>query len=248
LLDTLSLGFFKKYQKISKVYYPIYRLIGWITLAGIYRSIYYSLVRRFPNNTVRLFLFMYLFLIVLFPFQRVTFYKYFPDHISDAKWFYYRSYDNLRKEETSISRASITSDVVSSEYLPLFIRYSVKHNEALDSICTDYTPTKSSIFVSGVQRRGFNDPFYAEEDADKLLACLSRLYDVYVNDSLYTDLDFYFYNHPNDGEKGLRTMIYTGDLPEGKNIICIRRRSLNEKNELYDRTYTTIPFWLESRE
>jgi len=206
LLDTLSLGFFKKYQKISKIYYPIYRLIGWITLAGIYRSIYYSLVNRFPNNAVRLFLFGFLFLIVLFPFQRITFYKYFPDHVSDAKWMQYRSYDNLRKEEASIGGASITSDIISGEYLPLFIRYSV------------------------------------------LLDCLSQLYNVYVNDSLYTDLDFYFYTHPNDGEKGLRTMIYTGNLPIGKNVIHIKRQSLNKEKKLDEKSYTEIPFWLESRE
>jgi len=248
LLDTLSLGFFKKYQKISKIYYPIYRLIGWITLAGIYRSIYYSLVNRFPKNTVRLLLFLFLFLIVLFPFQRVTFYKYFPDYISDAKWMSHRKYDNLREEKASINGASITSDVVSREYLPLFIRYSVKHNEVLDSLCTDYKPTKNSIFVSGIQKGGFRDPFYAEEDADKLLNCLSQLYNVYVNDSLYSDLDFYFYTHPNDGEKGLRTMIYTGDLSKGKNVIRIKRQSLNKEKGLYEKPYTEIPFWLESHE
>jgi len=247
-LDTLSLGIFKKNQKFSKIYYPIYRLIGWITLAGIYRSIYYSLVSRFPNNAVRLLLFLFLFLIVLFPFQRVTFYKYFPDYVSDAKWMSHHKYDNLRKEESSIVGASIASDIISSEYAPLFIRYSVKHNEVLDSLCTDYTPTKNSIFVSGIQNRGFRDPFYAEEDADKLLDCLSRLYNVYVNDSLQTDLDFYFYTHPNDGEKGLRTMIYTGNLPVGKNLIHIKRQSLNKKKKLYEKPYTQIPFWLESRE
>ena len=248
LLDTLSLGFFKKYQKISKIYYPIYRLIGWITLAGIYRSIYYSLVNRFPKNTVRLLLFLFLFLIILFPFQRVTFYKYFPDYTSDAKWMSHRKYDNLREKEASINKASITSDVVSSEYLPLFIRYSVKHNETLDSLCTDYKPTKSSIFVSGIQKGGFLDPFYKEEDADKLLGCLSQLYNVYINDSLQTDLDFYFYTHPNDGEKGLRTMIYTGNLPTGKNVVHIKRQSLNKEKKLQEKSYTEIPFWLESSE
>ena len=248
LLDTLSLGVFKKNQLISKIYYPIYRLLGWITFAGIYRSIYYSLVNRFPNNAVRLLLLGFLFLIVLFPFHRITFYKYFPDYTSDAKWMSHYEYDNLREEGTSIGRASIVSDVVSSEYLSLFIRYSVKHNEVLDSLCTDYTPTKNNIFVSGIQGGGFRDPFYAEEDADKLLNCLSRLYNVYVNDSLQIDLDFYFYTHPNNGEKGLRAMIYTGDFPAGKNVIRIKRQSLNRKKELYEVKLTEIPFWLESRE
>lgn len=246
-LDTLTLGFFKKYQKISKVYYPIYRFMGWITLAGIYRSIYYSLVSRFPKNTVRLLLFTSLFLIGLAPFHRITFYKYFPDDVSEAKEMGHNCYDNLRGEDIMIQNASITSDVVSSEYLSLFIRYDVEYNEALDSLCTDYTPTKNGIFISGI-RKGFGDPVYAEEDADKLLGCLSRLYNVHINDSLYTDLDFYFYIHPNKDEKGLRTMVYTGNLLRGKNVIRITRQSLNRKKELYEVKLIEIPFWLESRE
>ncbi len=247
-LDTLSLGFFKKYEKIARIYYPIYRFWGWITLAGIYRGIYYSLVSRFPKNIIRLLLFVFLFMIVLSQFSRITFYKYYPDYISGAKNIAHNCYDNLRGNEAKIWTASITSDVVDSDYLPLFIRYDVKSNEVLDSICTDYNPTKSSIFVSGIQKGGFRDPVYKEEDPDKLLDCLIRLYNVYVNDSLQTDLDFYFYTHPNDDEKGLRTMIYTGDLPTGKNTIGVKRQSLDKEKKLYERGVSTIPFWLQSRE
>jgi len=247
LIDTLTLGFFKKYQKIAKIYYPFYRLWGWVTLAGIYRSIYYSLANRFSKSTVGLLLFIFLFLIGLYPFHRITFYKYFPDYTSNAKMMSYSCYDNLRGDDGGIWTASIASDVVNAEYLPLFIRYSVKHNEVLDSLCTDYTPTKSSIFVSGIHK-GFRDPYYAEEDADKLLTCLSRLYSVYVDDSLYTDLEFFFYSYPNHKTHGLRTMIYTGDLPEGKNTIRIARKRLNDNKKIDEEDWTEIPFWLESRE
>jgi len=247
LIDTLTLGFFKKYQKIAKIYYPFYRLWGWVTLAGIYRSIYYSLANRFSKSTVGLLLFIFLFLIGLYPFHRITFYKYFPDYTSNAKMMSYSCYDNLRGDDGGIWTASIASDVVNAEYLPLFIRYSVKHNEVLDSLCTDYTPTKSSIFVSGIHK-GFRDPYYAEEDADKLLTCLSRLYSVYVDDSLYTDLEFFFYSYPNHKTHGLRTMIYTGNLPEGKNTIRIARKKLNDNKKIDEEDWTEIPFWLESRE
>lgn len=246
-LDTLSLGFFKKYQKISKIYYPVYRFLGWITLAGIYRSIYHSLVSRFPKNIVRLLLFLFLFVIALSPFHRITFYKYFPDHTSNAKMIWYSAYDNLRGENKKIGEASITSDIVNTEYLPLFIRYNVKDNEVLDSLCTDYTPTKSSIFVTGI-KRGLNDPYYAEEDADKLLDCLSQLYNVYVNDSLCIDLDVYFYSYPDHKTRGLRTMIYTGNLPVGKNTIRITKQQLNKKKKMYESDLAKIPFWLESRQ
>ena len=245
LIDTLSLGFFKKYKWLSKIYYPIYVFFGWITLSGIYRSIYYSLISRFSKRRIRLLLITFLFILIMYPFNRITFYKYFPDPNSDAKELASNCYDNLREKNARIWSASIPSDIVTGDYLPLFIRYNVDNNETIDSLCTSYTPTKESIWVSGFQRTGIKDPFYKEEDAEQLLACLSQLYSVSVNDSLWTDLDYYFYHHPNMNERGLRVMIDTQQLTKGKNIIDVGYKKLDNKKIMTERRLTRIPFWLE---
>lgn len=245
LVDTLSLGFFKKYDWLSKLYYPIYRFLGWITFASIYRSIYYSLISRFSKRNIRGLLIAFIFLLVMFPLNRVTFYKYFPDQGSDAKQMASNNYDELREEGARIWSASIPSEIIDSDYVPLFIRYDVDNNETIDTLCTDYTPTKSSYWVTGIDRGGIHDPYAKEEDPDKLLACLSQLYTVTINDSILTDLDFYYYAHPNLEEKGLRTMLYTKPLPKGKNIIKIKYQDLDKEKQLIEKTLTTIPFWLE---
>lgn len=244
-LDTLTLGFFKRYKWISKIYYPIYKFQGWITFSSIYRGIYYNLISRFPKNNIRLFLSTFILLGVLLPFQRITFYKYFPDHNSDAKEIGKNNYDDTRNEDDKIWGASIPSEIISNKYLPLFIRYNVKHNEVLDSLCTDYAPTKQSIFISGLRRDGFRDPYYPEDDPDKLLECLSSLYLVNINDSLYSDIEYYFYRHPNQEELGLRTMIPTHDLPRGKNVIHLQRKAIDKDKKFSEKTITKIPFWLE---
>ena len=182
----------------------------------------------------------------MMPFNRISFYKYFPDLNSDSKSIVSNRYDDLRKDDDKIWSATIPSEVISTSYFPLFIRYSVKHNEVLDSLCTDYAPTKQSIWVTGVfNNGGLNDPYYPEEDSEKLLDCLSRLYTVQINDSTYQDLDFYFYNQGFRKEKGLRTMIYTGDLPKGKNTITLNRYQLNKENKLEEKRFAQFPFWLE---
>jgi len=103
----------------------------------------------------------------------------------------------------------------------------------LVSLCTNYSPTKQSIWITGVYNNGgLIDPYYPEEDPDKLLESLSKLYTVQVNDSTYQDLDFYFYDQSFRKEKGLRTKIYTGDLPNGKNTITLNRYRLSQENKL----------------
>lgn len=245
LLDTLTLGFFKRYKWISKAYYPIYKFLGWITLSGIYRSIYYNLISRFPKNNIRLFLGAFIFIGIMVPFNRISFYKYFPDDTSDAKTLASNCYDDTRKKGAKIWSLSLPSEVVDKSFMPLFIRYNIHHNEVLDSLCTDYTPTKTSIWVSGFSRNGFRDPYLAEEDPDKLLDCLSQLYNVYINDSLYTELDYYFYTHPNSSEKGLRTIIDTRDLPKGKNTIFVKRKSFDDDMKITEKGINKIRFWLE---
>lgn len=81
-IDTLSLGFFKRYKWISKIYFPIYRVIGVITMAGIYRSIYYSLINRFSKNKIRLALGVYLIMFFLIPFFKFDQYIFYPDNSS----------------------------------------------------------------------------------------------------------------------------------------------------------------------
>lgn len=243
-LDTLTLGFFKRYNWISKIYYPIYRFLGWITLSGIYRNIYYNLISRFSKNTIRLFLGFSIFVGIMYPFNRISFYKYFPDFGSDAKSICSNCYDDTRRENAKIWSLSIPSEVINQSYIPLFIRYDVSHNEVLDSLCIDYTPSKTSIWVSGFAN-GITDPYYAEKDPDKLLDCLSELYNVYINDSLYTQLDYFFYTHPNSEEKGLRTMIDTRDLPKGKNSIFVKRKAVDDNMKITERGINQIYFWLE---
>jgi len=249
LLDTLSLGFFKKYNWLSKLYYPFYKFWGWITMAGIYRSIYYNLVSRFPKNNIRFLLIISIFLLSMYPSNRITFYKYYPDRSAEhIKVMTNRFYDDIREADRDIYKASIPSEVIKEAYFPLFIKYSVKHNEVIDSLCTNYTATKTSIWVTGIKfNKGIriNDPYDKEEEVEKLLNCLSSLYEVSINDSTYTNIDYYFYRHPNDGELGIKTMIDARNLPKGKNTITIKRHFLTEDKEIDLQNYVTIPFWLE---
>ncbi|MEM6966996.1 MAG: hypothetical protein AAF573_19700, partial [Bacteroidota bacterium] len=79
-IDTLTIGIFKRYKWTSKLFFPIYKFIGWITLAKIYRSIYYSLASRFSKGAIRFGLTVYLLLFTFIPFFKFDQYIYYPDN------------------------------------------------------------------------------------------------------------------------------------------------------------------------
>lgn len=245
-VDTLTSGLLKKNSLLSRVYYPFYIFFNFITLSFVYQTIYYLLISRFSKWKFGLFLFVYLFAIFNFPFFRVTDYFFYPDSRNDAQ-FYQSVYDNLREEDRYIGRASIPQDVTHQRFIPLFINYQVKNNPAIEYLCDDYTPSKTSSFISGITfDKGLqvNDPIIEEADAKALLRCLARSYNLYLNDSLLTQQQFYYFEHSNKGEKGLRTVIDTKHLESGQHHIQINQWEL-KKDSLTEENYITIPFWLE---
>ncbi|MEP3390101.1 MAG: hypothetical protein ABJO02_18050, partial [Reichenbachiella sp.] len=76
-----------------------------------------------------------------------------------------------------------------------------------------------------------------------ILTCLSGLFQISINDSIYQDLNFRFYNHPNKNQKGLITVIPTTEFMIGENVLDIKKVRLDsvQNKKLYD--LATIPFW-----
>lgn len=246
-IDTLSLGFFKRYKWVSKIYFPIYRVIGVITMAEVYRSIYYSLISRFSKNKIRIALGGYLILFFLLPFFKFDQYIFYPDNSGE---FEIRSnnYDDLREDGKFIRRASIPSQIVKGKLLPLFIRYRVKENTTLRKICEDFSPEKTDGLNSGISLKNGNlrvsDPFVNEENPQNALGCLKKFYSVSIDSNL-VDSEFYFYTHPNRTERGIFTMLQTDTLINGKHDIFISKKTINKKEEIIEEDFAKITFWKE---
>lgn len=245
MIDTLSLGFFKKYSRLSKLYYPIYKIMGVVTLAGLYRSIYYSLISRYSKNKIRIALILYLSIIVLVSFFEYDQYIYYPDNGGEFK-LTDGVYDDQRPDGIPIYAATIPSRVIEESYLPLFIRYRPIDNIPLEKFCTEFKPKKGggikggSLFSANLDltTRGV-----MEDNPGKALDCLADFYTVSI-DSVPLKSDYYMYRHPNSEERGITTMIDIDTLPRGKHIISIKRKWVT-RGEMVDYDYVTIPFWKE---
>lgn len=245
MIDTLSLGFFKKFKRLSKIYYPIYKFVGIVTLAGLYRSIYYSLISRFSKNKIRIALIVYILIIVLTSFFEYDQYIYYPDNGIEFK-LNDIVYDDERPDGLNIWAASIPSRLIKDSYLPLFIRYRPMDNEALQMFCTDFVPKKAGGIKSGnlfssnldLTSRGI-----MENNPGNALECLADFYSVTI-DSMELKSDYYMYRHPNKEERGIAKMIDIDTLQRGKHIITVKRKWITN-GKLVDYEYVSIPFWKE---
>lgn len=250
VIDYLTLGFFKKYKWISKIYYPFYRFYGFITLAVISKSIYYYLISKFSKRRIRIVYLLALVVIIFNWLTKFDQYQFYPQK-SENLVLATNQYDNLRSSEKYIAGASIHSNIVKDGFLQLFVRYNPRDNELIKSNCPDFDPIKNDgwNWSMKVDRSDgnflLNDQNFDEQDKDKLLDCMSSFYQVSINDSIYSELKYYYYSHPSKEQKGLLTMINSSGFNKGENLIKIKKVSIDEDGERIEDDFTQIPFWYQ---
>ena len=250
LIDFFTLGFFKKFRRISRLYYPIYRFYGIITISGITKSIYYYLISKFSKKRIRmLYLILGAFILVSW-FVEFDQYQYFPED-ENIVLLSTNVYEDQRQADGFVNSASIQSQIVSDPYIKLFLRYSPSDNDDLAGICPDFVPLKNDGINAAYSFRlidgnlNIGDTDYSEEDHRAMLDCLRSLYEVTVNDSLYSELNFYFYRHPARKQKGLFTMIPVQHLEHGEHVLGIKKLKFEESDSTsFAMDFVSIPFWL----
>ncbi|MEP4094974.1 hypothetical protein [Reichenbachiella sp.] len=252
MTDYFTLGFFKKIKWFSRVYYPFYRLYNVITLSVLSRSIYYYMISKFSKRKIRLvyaiagFL---LFFSLIFKFDQ---HQYYPGK-KDALSMSANYYDNLRPKDDYISHASISSDFIEKPHFKLFLRYDARDNQLIKKHCEDFIPMKEDGLNWRFKTRleGGNlhigNQNFADEDFGKALLCMSSIYQVSINDSLYQDLNFRFFTHPDKDQKGIITVIPTDHFLQGENILDIKRIELDSIGSPLAEDFATIPFWFRSQ-
>ncbi|MEO1653333.1 MAG: hypothetical protein AAFU64_07295, partial [Bacteroidota bacterium] len=80
-----------------------------------------------------------------------------------------------------------------------------------------------------------------ENLAAQRLKCVADFYQVYINDSLYSDLSYSFYEGKDGLEKGFLTYIPCRSFPEGQNILKLTKVKLDSNNK--KGFVRIIPFW-----
>jgi hypothetical protein len=250
LFDFLSLGLVKKSKWLSRIYYPIYVFYGWITLAFLYRVIYYNLMSRYSRRRIAIVLGIYLIGLAIVPSLYMDHGVYF-DKNDDQYYISANYYDDLRDKSDIIEKVSIPSKITSETFLPVFVRYNPKYNDVIKRRFPDFKPTKKEELSSDLKFDvGFSNIHIGYGDREKekapatALACLSDFYNIYLDDSLITNAQVFFVQHPNRGEIGIETMLDIAKLKRGKHAIEVKLEYLKD-SILAEKSYAIVPFWKE---
>ncbi len=217
LFDFATLGAVKKRRWAQRLYFPIYRFLGWITLARFYRPFYYNLIDHpFGRKLVRLVI-PGIFIATLLIDLEVGRNQFFPTSTAGANALSAGVY--LDRDEFSkpyFELPSLQSRIAVADYLEIFIPYLGRdHDPAIRDKFPDLpTSTLRSVGIDGL--------LSVEDESisiDTLLPAHVGIHRLYLNDSLLQNVPWKFYHHPLRDQPGLLYELPVYDLPRGEHCL-----------------------------
>lgn len=243
LIDFSSLGWFKKKRLLGKVYYPAYRLMGWLTLARIYRPFYYNLIDHpFGRKLVKR-LWIIILVAMIGVSVSITRFPYFPHEKTDASIISPSHYlDEDKPEGFASANPSLASRYAERDYLEIFIPYRpVAHDRQILHLYPSLRKAHGADFAIDGPLHLYHSE-NPDVSNDSLLMAHRSLHQLYLNDSLLTDVPWQFYEHPLRDQPGLRYDLPVYDLPRGKHTLVFKNYILTQSDSLYWEENATITF------
>ena len=203
LIDFLTSGLLKRIPYFSKVYYPIHKVISALTLAPIYRPIYYSLVSNFNRWWISIF-YVFFFVSTIYMSQRLQDgsgqrdpWSYIDMYSAHTKYNAFSGYYEDRNEEYVSFKAQIPSDVIDSNVLRLFITLNVDNQPKIKKYY-NYDSLSTTI-----------------RNRDSLkLACVKDYFRILIGDSLVTDYSARFQHNQKSDQRGVVNYIDISSLED----------------------------------
>ncbi|OAV43690.1 hypothetical protein [Lewinella sp. 4G2] len=230
MVDFFTLGALKRSRRLGKIYFPIYRVMGFITMASLYRPFYYNLIDHpFGRRLARM---LFPLLLVSILVTGITFGRsvYLP--ANDATIHNVKSNSYLTTEDPDdIARLSpsLATYYPETDYLEVFFP-TIGHevNRTLKEQYPDLrTASKRSIGFADLL-----DTYDEEVPVDTLLHAHRMIHHVYLNDSLLADAPWKFYRHPIRKQPGLVYALPIYDLPRGEHCLRFERLQYVKRDSL----------------
>ena len=241
-VDFVSLGRLKKDRHFSKIYYPVYRFFGFVTLSFIYRPIYYNLADDKYGRKVLLFMIPYVAIFSIVASMNIETDAYLPgDRINES--VIRRLYDDTWDPNIPNYSASLPSRYVDNGFVEVYLPYIARSDDPIiEHLCPDLKPAKRGIYFFGS-----SDPGRFRMDSERALECHSKRFRIYADDSLHSNLTFKFYEHPLRENVGLLAILDVDYLPRGEHEVKVDVLLYDDfvRDSLYFRETVRIPFWKE---
>ena len=231
VFDFVTLGLLKRIPVISTVYYPIYRVVSWLTLSPLYRNIYYGLVTN--HKPWKIGVAMALFALISFGLlSSIRFENNFLNTVelgissSDSQSLFHGHYEDLQNDDPSI-RMQIPSDIIESDVLRAFIVHRSQYEERHIMPKCDYSDYEGDEVINRDSLR---------------LACLDAFYNLEL-DGKPIDPPLLYHKKLKTKQQGLVAYIDISHLDKGMHTLELFYHLESEKEPLQNLRIAKIEFY-----
>ena len=225
--DYIFLVLLRRFQWVSKIYYPIYFLFNILTLSFLYKHQKLILNTNLGRFTSGFILFTYLLIGVFTSYNNgkrlinISDQRKFTDVSISNKYFFTKNgYEDSRDENEPVKRLIIPSATVEGNFIPLFCNYAAVYDVDIQEIYQTQTIDQDSVVLLGIE-------------TEKRLAAISQFFQVSIDDSLCTNQKWFFHRYPKTDQKGFLTYLSIGHLKNGLHQINVKLK-ISEKDQYID--------------
>ncbi|WP_034057339.1 hypothetical protein [Lacinutrix jangbogonensis] len=246
-IDFLSQGYLKKNKRLSKIYFPFYWVFSYLTLAFLYRPLVHNFLDNKFGKRLSLILVPIYFLAIAgatYSFKRSNYLS--SSSRSNLYTANSLNYDeNITEKGMFIRSASIPSKIIKTYYLPIFIEYNERVEDAIFQFNEGLKPENDIRGFKSDFIRGIEESSAIRKNRDSLkieyMKTLSQIYSFKIDSLAYTNPGFLFTKH-NNNQDGFETVLPIKNVSEGKHVLNIYRLSKKDTTETKN-SIVTIPFW-----
>ena len=229
LIDFITLGFFRQFKWLSKIYYPFYWIVSIVTLSRFYRPIYYTIISNYGKWKIGLFL-------IFFAITSFLGVGGLQDSVMPGEALSQLEIWNNKRGSTSFSghyddqnddfhsiQAQIQSDIISENTVRLFVVLKASREDSIRKFCNyDSLVNDTELRTHQIE-----------------LKCASDFYHVYLDDSLMTDLPWLFHYKQQTEQRGIITYLDISQIHQGMHSVKV-----TGPKKMHG-TFADIPFYRE---
>lgn len=193
MFDFVSLGLLKRIKWLEQVYWPLHRIVSFLTLSRFYSKVYYAFVTNTNKWLFAALLILFIFTSILGATRSVVD-TYGGDSFSRLSLWHSNGSEMIfpghYADDQSVVRsrfAHIQSDIITGNSIKLFVVADINYEDSIRSYA-NYDSLKAAL------------PELKDRDRD--LLAIQKFYHIYLDDSLIKDTRWFYYFHSNTSQRG----------------------------------------------
>jgi len=255
-VDFIGGGILKMNKLTSKIFFPVYRVFGFITLSFLYRPLVYNFLDQKKARWVAIMIFPVYFIasIALSSFGRLRSNYLIVNQNTSSLYTNEENYEDELIEDTDLVRfVSIPSKVIEKPYLPVFIGFNAWMEDAVFEHDSTLVPKRDKRgygfrmdrLMASIRQGGgsirVDKKSRAMDLQRRYLKKFDELYLLQI-DSIVQNNSFSMTTNKK-GRFGFETYLDIESLAKGKHLLRFVGPQKKFGGEFKVDTLITIPFW-----